>query len=91
MKANHSFSIGHKDDAYLIQAIRDFFGCASCAAQEGTPSKENVVRNPYGKFHSVKIYKKQILLDIIDHCTRYPLLGGKLESLKKLAKKLLEK
>ena len=50
-----------------------------------------MVRNSYGIFHAVEIYKKEILLDIIDHCTRYPLLGGKLESLKKFNKKLLER
>ena len=78
---NHSFSIGQNDDAYLIRAIRDFFGA------------ENVVRNPYNKgmFHSVEIYKKERLLDIINHCTSYPLLGGKLESLKIFNQKLLER
>ena len=74
---NHSFSIGQNDDFYLIEAIKLYF--------EAT----NKVRNPYGKFYIVEIYKKETLLKIIHHCTNYPLLGEKLESLKKFDKKLL--
>jgi uncharacterized protein (DUF433 family) len=73
---NHSFSIGQNDDIYLIQAIKQYF--------EAT----NKVRNPYGKFYFLEIYKKQVLLKIITHCTNYPLLGEKLESLKKFRKQL---
>lgn len=74
---NHSFSIGQNDDFYLINYIKQFFEAS------------NMVRNPYGKFYSVEIYKRQVVLDIINHCTNYPLLGGKLESLKKFNQKLL--
>lgn len=75
---NHSFSIGQKDDSYLINAIREFFG-ASC-----------MVRNPTGRSYSMEIYKKQVLLEIVKHCnTNYPLLGEKSESAKKVAQKLL--
>ena len=48
----------------------------------------NKVRNPYGKFYAVEIYKKETLLKIISHCINYPLLGEKSESLKKLNQKL---
>jgi Cytochrome C and Quinol oxidase polypeptide I/LAGLIDADG endonuclease len=68
---NRSFSIGQNDDLYLIEAIKQYF--------EAT----NKVRNPYGKFYFLEIYKKEVLLKIITHCTNYPLLGEKLESLKK--------
>ena len=74
---NHSFSIGQNDDLYLIEAIKLYF--------EAT----NKVRNPYGKFYAVEIYKKEVLLKIISHCTNYPLFGEKLESLKKFNQKLL--
>lgn len=74
---NHSFSIGQNDDCYLIIAIKQYFKAT------------NTVRNPYGKFYSLEVYKKEILLKIITHCTNYPLLGEKLEWLKKLSKKVL--
>ncbi len=73
---NHSFSIGQNDDLYLINAIKQYFEVT------------NQIRNPYGKFYSLEVYKKEVLLKIIGHCTSYPLLGEKLESLKKISKKL---
>ncbi len=73
---NHSFSIGQNNDLYLIDVIKQYFEVT------------NKVRNPYGKFYFLEIYKKQVLLKIITHCTNYPLLGEKLESLKKFSKKL---
>jgi hypothetical protein len=73
---NHSFSIGQNDDLYLINAIKQYFEVT------------NKVRNPYGKFYSLEVYKKVVLLKIIAHCTNYPLLGEKLESLKEFNKKL---
>lgn len=74
---NHSFSIGQNHDLYLIDAIKQFFGVT------------NKIRNPYSKFYFLEIYKKQVLLNIIKHCTYYPLLGEKLESLKRINQKLL--
>lgn len=74
---NHSFSIGQNDDLYLIEAIQQYFEIT------------NKVRNPYGKFYFLEVYRKEVLLKIITHCTNYPLLGEKLESLKKFSKKLV--
>jgi len=73
---NHCFSIGQNDDVYLIEAIKEYFEVT------------NKIRNPYGKFYSLEIYKKEVLLKIIAHCTNYPLLGEKRESLKKFYQKL---
>ena len=73
---DHSFSIGQNDDLYLIEAIKQYFEVT------------NKVRNPYGKFYFLEIYKKIVLLKIISHCTNYPLLGEKLESLKNFSQKL---
>ena len=75
---NHSFSIGQNDDIYLIEAIQKYFEIT------------NKVRNPYGKFYFLEVYKKEVLVKIIAHCTNYPLLGEKLESLNKFNKKLLK-
>lgn len=66
-----SFSIGQNDDVYLIDAIKQYFEVS------------NKVRNPYGNFYFIEVYKKEVLAKIVVHCTNYPLLGEKLESLKK--------
>jgi uncharacterized protein (DUF433 family) len=68
----HSFSIGQNDDVYLIDIIKQYFEIS------------NKVRNPYGNFYFIEVYKKEVLAKIVAHCTNYPLLGEKLESLKKL-------
>ena len=74
---DHSFSIGQNDDIYLIEAIKQHFEVT------------NKVRNPYGKFYFLEVYKKEVLSKIITHCTNYPLLGEKSESLKKFCQKLI--
>ena len=74
---NHSFSIGQNYDFYLINAITQYFEIT------------NKIQNTNCKFYSIEIYKKEVLLKIITHCTNYPLLGVKLESLKKISQKLL--
>lgn len=73
----HSFSIGQNDDLYLIEAIKHYFEVS------------NKVRNPYGNFFFIEVYKKEVLAKIVAHCTNYPLLGEKLESLKKFKGKIL--
>ena len=73
----HSFSIGQNDDVYLIEAIKQYFEVS------------NKVRNPYGNFYFIEVYKKEALARIVAHCTNYPLLGEKLESLKKFKEKIL--
>lgn len=73
---NHSFSIGQNLDLYLLQAIKEFFKI------------NNKIRNPCGKFFLLEVYNKKTLLNIINHCNNYSLLGEKLESLKKFNKKL---
>lgn len=70
----HSFSIGQNDDLYLIEAIKQYFEAS------------NKVRNPYDNFYFLEVYKKEVLAKIAGHCTNYPLLGEKLESLKKFKK-----
>jgi LAGLIDADG endonuclease len=74
---NHSFSIGQNNDIFLLNAIKEYFQAT------------NKIRNPYSQFYSLEIYKKEVLLQIILHCTNYPLLGEKLESFKKFNKKFL--
>ena len=68
---NHSFSIGQNDDNYLIQTIKLFFNLSV------------LVRNPNKRFFSLETYNKQTLNTIIKHCTHYPLLGYKSQSLDK--------
>ncbi len=73
---NHSFSIGQNDDMYLIEAIKLYFEAS------------NAVRNSYGKFYALEIYKKEVLKRIITHCYNYPLLGQKRISFEKFSQKL---
>ena len=74
LKENHSFSIGHNDDYYLLHAIKKFFDLSV------------KVRNPYKNFYFLETYKKETLLTITNHCTNYPLLGEKSQSLNKFIK-----
>jgi len=71
---NHSFSIGQNDDYYLLENIKVFFNLSVR------------VRNPYKKFFLLESYKKETLNRIINHCTNYPLLGEKSQSLGKFIK-----
>jgi hypothetical protein len=74
IKGNHSFSIGQKNDYYLLNSIKNFFNLS------------NNIGNPYKTFYSVETYKKEILNKIISHCILYPLLGEKSKSLDKFIK-----
>jgi hypothetical protein len=73
---NHCFSIGQNHDLYLIEAIKQYFKVT------------NKIKNCSGKFYFLEIYKKEVLLNIVIHCSNYPLLGEKLKSLKTFSKKL---
>lgn len=75
---NHSFSIGQNDDVYLIEAIKQYFEVTNKVRNSGVA----------GKFYFLEVYKKEVLEKIITHCINYPLLGEKLESLKKFRQKL---
>jgi hypothetical protein len=67
----NSFSIGHKDDIYILEAIKQFFVAS------------NKVRITDPAFYFLEIYKKETLHKIINHCRAYPLLGEKANSLHK--------
>jgi hypothetical protein len=73
-KNNHSFGIGQNNNYNLLVNIRNFFGAT------------NIIRTPYKdkKFFYLEIYKKDILLVIINHCETYPLKGAKYVSKLKL-------
>lgn len=75
---NHSFSIGQNEDIYIIEAIKQYFKVT------------NKVRNRSGKFYFIEVYRKEVLLNIINHCMNYTLLGEKLESLKKFSQKIFQ-
>ena len=74
-KNNHSFSIGQKNDIYLIDAIKKYFNVT------------NKIRNLNENFYILEIFNKQDLSNIINHCIKYPLLGEKAISLKKFISK----
>jgi hypothetical protein len=68
---NYSFSIGQKNDFYIINRIKEY------------TKSTNIIRITYGNFYSLEIYKKETLKQIINHFNNYPLLGEKAESLKR--------
>ncbi len=67
LNGNNSFSIGQKNDYYLLKHICMFFTNSSVIK---ISSKDN-------NFFIIELYKKQILWNIIQHCETFPLLGYK--------------
>jgi cytochrome c oxidase subunit 1 len=70
-----SFLVKLKNDYYLLEAIKSNFEI-STKTQYRTQT------------YFLKIYKKEILLNITNHCIHYPLLGEKSQLSLKLNKKL---
>ena len=68
---NHSFSIGQKNDEYLLKKIKEKFNITSQIIK-----KDN-------NFFIIEVYRKSTLINIINHCIEYPLLGYKLISFTK--------
>ena len=62
---NSSFSIGQKNYLYLLNLIKSHFNIP------------NKIRNTKNKFWLIEVYRKSVLLKIIAHCNKYPLLGEK--------------
>ena len=67
----YSFSIGQNNDKYIIEKIKTHFNILT------------QIRNINDKFWFIEVYRKTILIDIINHCLNYPLLGEKLLSFSK--------
>jgi autonomous glycyl radical cofactor GrcA len=75
--SNHSFSIALKNEMELIEYIKTYFEIQS---------KVRVGKDNIG---SLETYRKSTLLNIINHCNDFPLLGKKLISFEKLKKEIL--
>lgn len=60
-----SFSIAQKNDRYLIEALRNYF------------DGKNQVRHLKGDIYFWKVYRRDVLKNIIAHCERFPLLCHK--------------
>jgi LAGLIDADG endonuclease len=66
---NHpSFSIGHKEDDDLLKTIRTYFHSVSTSRLIITK------KNP---FYLWEVYRREVLNNICEHCTNYPLIGEK--------------
>jgi hypothetical protein len=63
-----SFSIGQKGELALLEAIKKYFGA----------SNKITIKN--NDFYLLDIYNRASLIQIIYHCSKYPLLGGKFNS-----------
>jgi autonomous glycyl radical cofactor GrcA len=75
---NHSFSIAQKNEMKLIEYIKTYFEIQS------------KVRLIKGDIWHLETYRKSTLLNIINHCYIYPLLGEKSLSFDKLKKEILQ-
>jgi LAGLIDADG endonuclease len=69
---NHSFSIEINDDKYILDKIKSQFNIT------------NQIRKINNRLWYIEIFKKIILLKIINHCIEYPLLGEKIFLITKL-------
>jgi len=67
----HSFSIGITDDKYILDKIKSQFNIT------------NQVRKIDDRLWYIEIYRKLTLINIINHCLKYPLLGENLLSFTK--------
>jgi hypothetical protein len=63
---NHSFSIGQNDDKFILDKIKNHFNIT------------NQIRKINDRFWFIEVYKKSTIINIINHCIEYPLLGEKL-------------
>lgn len=77
IRKNHSFNIGQKNEKFLIEYIKTHFKIQS------------QVRCNKGNFWIIETYRKSTLLNIIEHCDKYPLLGQKYLSFIKFKKEIL--
>jgi len=75
-KNNHSFSIGQIDDCYIISTIKQEFEAVN---------KVRNIKKANNYFYSIEIYRKEVLIRIINHFKDYPLLGEKSISLQKFS------
>jgi hypothetical protein len=64
----HGFSISQTTNLFIITAIRDMF------------ISSNVITEPKPNFYLLSISTRRLLIDIVQHFTKYPLLGEKLVS-----------
>jgi hypothetical protein len=69
--STHSFSIGINDDKYILDKIKSHFNIT------------NKIRKIKDRLWYIEIYRKLTLLNIINHCIKYPLFGEKLLSFNK--------
>lgn len=64
----HSFSIAQKHDDYLLKALHAYF------------KGSNRIRECSNNMYVMEIYRRQSLMQVIQHCNTYPLCGEKLVS-----------
>lgn len=70
---NHSFLLKEIKELCLMQMIKEHF------------SINNKIKYSCNNAYFIETYNREVLLKIINHCFNYPLLGEKLELLKKFS------
>ena len=91
-----SFSISQKGEPVLLQQISQFFGSQNKARLYVKKKQKNLfksnlfVEDKYHQqtFYILEIYKKDVLQNVISHCTLYPLYGEKNKSFLLFSKSL---
>ena len=94
-----SFSISQKDEPVLLQQISQFFGSKNkarlCVNNKQkklfcVPSNKVFVEDKYHQqgFYILEIYNKDVLQNVISHCTLYPFYGEKNKSFLLFSKNL---
>lgn len=78
-KGSPSFSIGQNSDKYLLEAINTHFNGTNQVLSKGRASLS--LTRPDCDFYILEIYRKSVILEILEHFTSNPLLGQKSVSL----------
>jgi hypothetical protein len=82
---SQSFSISQKGEAVLLQQISQFFGAKTKArlyvnSKQKKLFKDKLFVEEEQGFYILEIYNKDVLQNLISHCTLYPFYGEKNKS-----------
>ncbi len=91
-----SFSISHKGEAVLLQQISQFFGAKTKArlymnSKQKKLLKDNLFVEDQQGFYILEIYNKDVLQNVISHCTLKPLYGEKKKKFSSFFKKFYKR
>src|ERR1700727_351297 len=71
INSNRNYFSINTDDKYILDKIKNYFSITD----------NNNIRKIDKRYFSIEVYKKSTLINIINHCIKYPLIGEKKLSL----------